>query len=62
MIFHVTESGVLAHYTINAGSLEEAYKLAKKLQTHKEALLTIGTGFKNGKILKPFKTEKELKR
>jgi hypothetical protein len=63
MIFHVTETGVLMHYTINAGSPEEAYKLAKRLQKHKEADLTIGTDFKNGRIIEPLKTKKgeELK-
>jgi hypothetical protein len=63
MIFHVVETGVLMHYTINAGSLEEAFKLATKLQKHEEAELTIGTDFKNGRITEPLKTKKgeELK-
>ncbi len=58
MIFHVAETGVLMHYTINAGSPEEAFKLAKKLQKHKESELTIGAGFKNGRITEPLKTKK----
>lgn len=58
MIFHVAETGVLLHYTINAGSLEEAYRLAKKLQKHKEAKLTIGADFKNDRIIEPLKTKK----
>ena len=58
MIFHVVETGVLAHYTINAGSPEEAFKLVKKLSKHKEAELTIGAGFKSGRIIEPIKTKK----
>lgn len=58
MIFHVVETGVLLHYRIKAGSLEEAFKLAKKLQKHKEADLIIGTDFENGRIIEPLKTKK----
>ena len=58
MIFHVVETGVVMHYRIKARSLEEAFRLAEKLQKHKENDLTICTDFENGRIIEPLKIKK----